>query len=844
MDPVRLRSAEAVRYGALEGARLEVPGDGLTVVLGPNESGKSTLAALVRHVLYGFPDRREKERSYSPSAGSRHGRLVFESAGGEWAIERFEGKDRGLVKVVARRGSERPGLLGEITGGVSKEEYRVVFGFGLDELAEIESGGSEDVVGRLYAATTGLAVNPVDIRSKLAVEAESLYKQRGKNQEINRLASRLSEVRKRIRELERDAAVASGEQDRLERLRAQAARLKEERDALGGRLGLLGRLQERAADRAEQLTRLADELKGAEAEAERVRRKSELLVVDENALAAAPAVQAVLEDASAFRERLAQIASLDEQAAETARRKRAFGRLPADAADSPELRVAVDRWKDRLNDARRDLEHRQQAMRAAEDDLAREEAVVADAPAQKERPDRTILWIGVALAALGAGAALVGALMHQTMAAVFGGVILVFASVCALIGARPHSSNQSSSEETSGKVLRLRADVTSAAQAVQRAKDAQDQAALRWRSWLEEHSLDAFGDDPLAVIGLLEQIRERDGFASEHERIEAAAANGRKIAEAWVLRLVEAAGLVDPAFAQVPELTAALGLAERVRVAVKRAAEVADERKQLAGQLEAAEARHRDLAHQHDALASEAEAIASEYGLAGAAGLSPHEVADELAARAASLAADFDHVRERHEQACRDEASLSARIDEQGRDDALASARQELEGLRVEADEAASRFLVAGLAVRLMDRACERFERERQPEVVMRAAQVFSAMTEGRYSDLRVRIDGKEISAVAHDGAVRSTRELSRGTAEQLYLALRVGLIGSLGGLGRSLPILMDDVVVNFDPARRAEAAAAIAALASERQVLFFTCHPNIAEILYKRVKNSELVQL
>ncbi len=117
-------------------------------------------------------------------------------------------------------------------------------------------------------------------------------------------------------------------------------------------------------------------------------------------------------------------------------------------------------------------------------------------------------------------------------------------------------------------------------------------------------------------------------------------------------------------------------------------------------------------------------------------------------------------------------------------------------------------------------------------------------MTGGRYTDVRVPLDGSGITVLARDGTVRPTEELSRGTAEQLYLALRIGLIGSLGSVGASLPVLMDDVVVNFDPERRDGAVAAVAELAAMRQVLFFTCHPETAEALAASVDGAKLLTL
>ncbi len=68
---------------------------------------------------------------------------------------------------------------------------------------------------------------------------------------------------------------------------------------------------------------------------------------------------------------------------------------------------------------------------------------------------------------------------------------------------------------------------------------------------------------------------------------------------------------------------------------------------------------------------------------------------------------------------------------------------------------------------------------------------------------------------------------LSRGTAEQLCLALRFGLVERfVETSGEPLPIVMDDILVNFDDDRAARAARSIEALAGTCQVIYFTCHP------------------
>jgi uncharacterized protein YhaN len=91
---------------------------------------------------------------------------------------------------------------------------------------------------------------------------------------------------------------------------------------------------------------------------------------------------------------------------------------------------------------------------------------------------------------------------------------------------------------------------------------------------------------------------------------------------------------------------------------------------------------------------------------------------------------------------------------------------------------------------------------------------------------------------VTPDGKRKEPDSLSRGTAEQLYLAIRFGYISNFAAGGEPLPIIMDDILVNFDPFRAVQATAAIEKLAKTHQVLFFTCHPETVS-LFKKVSST-----
>ena len=82
------------------------------------------------------------------------------------------------------------------------------------------------------------------------------------------------------------------------------------------------------------------------------------------------------------------------------------------------------------------------------------------------------------------------------------------------------------------------------------------------------------------------------------------------------------------------------------------------------------------------------------------------------------------------------------------------------------------------------------------------------------------------------EGRSMPVEVLSRGTREQLFLSLRLALANCYARRRAPLPLVLDDVLVNFD-AERAKAAAAVLRdfAAAGHQLLIFTCHEHILRL-------------
>jgi uncharacterized protein YhaN len=442
--------------------------------------------------------------------------------------------------------------------------------------------------------------------------------------------------------------------------------------------------------------------------------------------------------------------------------------------------------------------------------------------------------LSIAVLVIGVLAVAAGLLLEQWIAALLGGAIA--AAGLYLLASRTKGSAPAA---ISIEAARLAADARALSEVAAAARSRAEADLTEWRGWLAERGLDSYGDDPIAVRQLLDDLKEKSRLLGEQQRYTEDARRERDAAEAWTVRLVDVARTFDASASQIPTLSAALELSARAKAAVDRAVEADEERRSVAERLQRLRADRELVAAAAADRERIIEAVAREY--ATEVGPDPSSKLEALALRHKS---DLAEARERYEALAAQASELRGRLDQEGRDDAMALARQKREGLRAQAEQAADRYVVAAAAVRLVDRARERFERERQPEVVRSAARIFSAMTGGRYRDLRIPLDDTGITVVVSDGTVRPTSELSRGTAEQLYLALRVGLISSLGSMGSSLPVLMDDIIVNFDAERRIGAAAAVAELAAQRQVVYFTCHQDTAELLQETVSGATAISL
>ena len=200
-------------------------------------------------------------------------------------------------------------------------------------------------------------------------------------------------------------------------------------------------------------------------------------------------------------------------------------------------------------------------------------------------------------------------------------------------------------------------------------------------------------------------------------------------------------------------------------------------------------------------------------------------------------------------------AVMSSRIN--GLDAELEEAREEVGGLKADlarwdgSDEAAQAALEAQetlstigrlvedyvrlrLASLVLEREVDRYQEESQGPVLRRAGEMFRVMTNHVYEDLAsgFETDDRQVLMCRRaNGETIGIEGLSDGTRDQLYLALRLGYLEQQLGQGEPIPLIVDDVLVNFDDARAKATLSLLGQLAEKTQILFFTHHKRLVEL-------------
>ncbi|RCX21691.1 uncharacterized protein YhaN [Fontibacillus phaseoli] len=193
-------------------------------------------------------------------------------------------------------------------------------------------------------------------------------------------------------------------------------------------------------------------------------------------------------------------------------------------------------------------------------------------------------------------------------------------------------------------------------------------------------------------------------------------------------------------------------------------------------------------------------------------------------------------LQERRGRLLQEQESLEARGLQENMQQQLAEQQAALEG-------ALDRYAVMAVCHELISRVRKIYEEERQPEVLQAASGYLAEMTGGTYRRILMKMGSQELMAEHRDHGPIGSAYLSRGTAEQLYLSMRLALSGAVSGRA-NLPILLDDLFVNFDAGRLAGALSVLKNVSEKHQLIMMTCHAHVIEGVKSNFPEAQIIAM
>jgi len=176
-----------------------------------------------------------------------------------------------------------------------------------------------------------------------------------------------------------------------------------------------------------------------------------------------------------------------------------------------------------------------------------------------------------------------------------------------------------------------------------------------------------------------------------------------------------------------------------------------------------------------------------------------------------------------------------------------AEAAERAQSILADIRDYASRYIRLKLASTVLSREIERYRAENQDPLLRRAQELFSQLTLQSFVGLQP--DFNEMDEPILLG-VRATTErvgvqgMSDGSRDQLFLALRLASLERYLDHNEPMPLIVDDILINFDDQRAEATLKVLAELAERTQVIFFTHHVHLLELVRASALPHQVLRL
>jgi uncharacterized protein YhaN len=157
----------------------------------------------------------------------------------------------------------------------------------------------------------------------------------------------------------------------------------------------------------------------------------------------------------------------------------------------------------------------------------------------------------------------------------------------------------------------------------------------------------------------------------------------------------------------------------------------------------------------------------------------------------------------------------------------------------------AQQYVRLKIAVKMLNMAFERYREKSQGPVLSRASELFNQITGGAFDCIRAEYDEKGQPVIV---GIRSGNKeivhvegMSDGTADQLYLALRLAGLEIYSENNEPIPFIVDDILIKFDNGRAAATLKVLAKMSEKTQLIFFTHHYHLIQLANENIPSAML---
>ncbi len=818
-------------YGIFHNAQVQLLPE-LTVLYGVNGAGKSTFLSFLQSSLFGFAPRNSLKR-YEPFQGGVHGgRITFEANDTYYVLERTASvRSAGELRIHHKESGDELSqeFLRTLLGGVSRSIYERIFAFGLYELQQLELVKNRELASHLYSVGLGSNTSLGGVDKLLTAKMEEIYKQRGRKPLLNQAFESMDGLRNQLREIH-------GRSQSYRDIQSEIAQID----------------QELRVNR-EELALITDELTRIRTLVDAWPHYQEFIAV-QTKLKASAHKQLPVQGYERIMDLQTKIVQLkarmhtckekypinDQQIAVTLDLDGLDPTLPETDAKINVHSIERDVVLERLNEAMSEYKRVNDEIQVVENQLNQLippglrkiefserrqrfkqltdcQEMLAGLEKSTSIPTISMLalwgWVGVGLLFFTTG---------QTIG--FGlSVTLLFGLVCWWI--TNHRSRQNLQKQYRAEFTRLCSFFLLV------------EPAVEIGIWKDKLNTEA---DYRKELQLLERERERRRLAVQTYETELKSKQLvlNTLIDAWE-RLLNQVGLpkdfslnqiyqLVELQEQIKEITAELEKLRQERNLIYVACDT--ENIQEISRLYQEHEQRRKLVDQSERL----QAILSTY-IGG-------EIADfqqELAGMGREGLLTKQTQWEQRETCTQQEidrklgclGQLQEKLSQLEVDERQEEVNSALAAKCTLAQGLAEEWAVYAACKHVIQRVQKRYEKERQPKVLLKASQYFQQITDGLYQRVYSPLEMMELRVEDKNGRILNVTQLSQGTVEQLYLSLRLALVNNYAVQGVKLPVVFDDILVNFDAYRRKNTIDLLKYIAKNQQIIMLTCHESITQL-------------